>query len=217
MEPVVAAALINGPIALLVGTLTYHVGRSQMRTAQQSALETAKSSHQTALEAARRSSQREAYAKLVSSTRLYLARTGHALDAAEELDKYAERSDGLEHDEASGVLVPAMEVDLPPELASRLANWVNNANDHSDVVEAAAVAIFEGPEGCVAKAAERVEELTEMLYETLSSAGYWPESEEEGPDQYRSEEAHGALKFAIDGFAKAARAHLNGHQNAPGI
>ncbi|MFF4179727.1 hypothetical protein [Streptomyces sp. NPDC001750] len=217
MEPVVAAALINGPITLLVGTLTYHVGRSQTRSAKQTALETAQSSYQTTLEAARRAPQREAYAQLVSSTRLYLARTHHVLEAAKQLDEHAEPAGGFNVDDRSGLLVPMKEIGLIPEITSKLTSWINQANAPAPVLEAAAVVCLEGPVGGVTRAAEKVERLAEALHDRLSNAGHWPEREEKKPDPDRSTEAHNELEHAIGIFIKVARAHLNGHQPLPGV
>ncbi|MFJ2201533.1 hypothetical protein [Streptomyces violaceusniger] len=177
--------------------------------------ETARSSYQGSLEAVRRTPQREAYAGLVTSTHLYLAKTRNVLKAAEELDQNAEPSGWLVQDDTSGLLFEERKSLLIDELTDKLTKFISHANDHAPVMTAAAVVCLEGPAGRVTDAAEEVEKKAELLHKRLSDAGYWPDTEQQEPDPYRAEEAHSELEAAIDAFTETARAHLNGHQSAP--
>ncbi|MFC7309230.1 hypothetical protein ACFQVC_34105 [Streptomyces monticola] len=221
MEPVVIAALINGPVTLAVGALTYTVGRAAARTAQNTAAETADFAYRatleaaelartTALEAERRKTQREAYANLVSKAHAYLRATKPILALAEELDEYAEQSEHVTRDDRTGAMVEVKDSGLVDSRTEALETRIRRANDQVPVLRAADVVILEGPHPTLTRAARQVKADTEALHATLANAGLWPWRQEEAPDPQRSAHAHATLEATVEDFTEAARGHLNG-------
>lgn len=187
MDPVVIAAIVTTPTALIATAGAYAAGRLQARGA-----------HRGPVDAVRRQHQRDAYASYLSALNAYAYATDwlRCLQRARTEMAGAEGGASSSHDYLSRVAAQARQVRA---VAAPLLEPLRPALD---------VVSLEGP--------EHVADLAEAAYWTAHALGnasvvattmglLWEPDPDDDPNQI-----HAKLKADIAAFTEAARDYLNG-------